>query len=76
MRRSSQLDRVAQSCEKIPISKRLLERRKCRFSGTVARCNIVDFEFIVERRNDLLNVWVARHHKVEATGDQVNARVN
>ena len=70
------MDRVAQSCEKIPITKCLFERRKCWFSSTVAGCNVVDFEFIVEGRNHLLNVWVARYHQVEATGDQVNAGVN
>ena len=76
LRGCSQVDRVTQSCEKIPMTKCLLERRKCRFSGAVAGCNVADFEFIVEGRNDLLNLWVARCHKVEATDDQVNAGVN
>ena len=58
------------------IAERLLESRKRGLTGAVARRNVVDFEFIAEGRNDLLDVRIARHHEVEAAGDQVNVGVD
>jgi hypothetical protein len=59
---SAPVNVAAESCEKIPITKCLLERRKCRSSGTVAGCNLVDFEFIVGY--DVLNQLTVNIHGI------------
>jgi len=48
--------------EEITIAKCLLQRRESWLAGAVAGCDVLHIKRVVQRRDDLLNVRIARHY--------------
>ena len=53
-----------------------LQRREGGLAGAVAGGDVLDFESIMQRGYDLLDVRVASHDEVKATSDEADARVD
>src|SRR5947208_4809516 len=58
------------------LTKCLLEGRESGLASAVAGCHVLHLKRIVEDRNDLLDVWIARHYEVKPARDQMDARVD
>src|SRR5579864_8616308 len=66
-RRRTEFEGRAESSIEIAIAKTLLQRGKCRFTSAVTGGNVLHFERIVERSNNLVDIGVACSDKVQSS---------
>src|SRR5262249_5051874 len=71
-----QRQRCAQPGIKVVIAESLFQGCERWLSGAVAGGNVFDFEPIMQRADNLLNIRIGGYNKMKAARDEVNARID